>query len=53
MSKKVSVITVCYNAGEKLAYTINNILKQSYIDFEIVVKDGGSSDDSLASIPKQ
>ena len=49
---KFSVITVCYNAGEKLAYTINNILKQSCEDFEIVVKDGGSSDDSLASIPK-
>ncbi len=48
---KFSVITVCFNAGEKLAYTINNILSQSYEDYEIVVKDGGSSDNSLDSIP--
>ena len=49
---KFSVITVCFNAGEKLKNTIDNILSQNFDDFEIVVKDGGSRDDSLKSIPE-
>ena len=47
-----SVITVCFNAGEKLKNTIDNILSQTFDDYEIIVKDGLSSDDSLSSIPK-
>ena len=44
-----SVITVCFNAGEKLKNTIDNILDQTFDDYEIIVKDGLSSDDSLSS----
>jgi len=47
---KFSVITVCYNAGDKLLSTVENILKQTYDNFEIVIKDGGSKDNSLDSI---
>ena len=47
-----SVITVCFNAGEKLKNTIDNILAQSSTDFEIIVKDGLSKDGSLELLPK-
>lgn len=47
---KFSVITVTYNAGDKLVSTIKNILKQSYEDIEVIVKDGGSKDGSLSKV---
>lgn len=48
---KFSILVVCLNAGEKLLLTINSILEQSYSDYEIVVKDGGSTDGSLELLP--
>lgn len=46
-----SVIVVCYNAGEKLHKTIASILGQSCGDFEIIVKDAGSTDGSIKDLP--
>lgn len=46
-----SVITVCFNAGDKLKETVLKTLGQRFDDFEIIVKDGGSTDNSLASLP--
>lgn len=48
---KFSIITVCYNAGEKLAETIHTALSQEYENFEIIVKDGLSLDGSVENIP--
>lgn len=45
---KFSVITVTFNSGNKLWETCRNILSQEYKDFELLVKDGGSTDDSLS-----
>lgn len=42
-----SIIVVCLNAGERLKDTINSILVQSYNNYEIIVKDGGSNDGSV------
>lgn len=42
-----SVIVVCLNAGERLIETVESVLAQDYGNFEIVVKDGGSADESL------
>lgn len=47
---KFSVITVTYNSGDKLKNTIENVLKQTFTDYEIIIKDGGSSDGSLEKI---
>ena len=47
-----SVITVCFNAGDKLKETLQNVLSQDFDDYEIIVKDGGSTDKSLEDIPK-
>ena len=49
---KFSIVTVCYNAGDKLYETIETALKQTYDNFEIVIKDGLSKDDSLSKVPK-
>ena len=46
-SKKISVITVCYNAVETLPATLNSIREQSSADFEFVVVDGASNDGTL------
>lgn len=45
--KKVSVITVCYNAGKTIKNTIESVLSQNYSDYEYVVVDGTSKDDTL------
>lgn len=47
-----SIITVCLNAGQGLLDTVSRTLSQTYENFEIIVKDGGSSDGSLEKLPK-
>lgn len=44
---KFTVITVTYNSGDKLISTIENVLKQTYDDVELLIKDGMSKDDSI------
>ena len=48
MRMKFTVITVCLNPGGKLEKTLNSILQQTYTDVEVVLKDGGSTDGSVA-----
>lgn len=47
-----SIITVCLNAGQGLLDTVARTLSQTYENFEIIVKDGGSEDGSLEKLPK-
>lgn len=49
---KFSIIVVCLNPGDKLNQTLDSILKQTYSDFEIIVKDGGSKDGSIERMRK-
>lgn len=48
---KFSIITVCLNSGDALKYTMDSIKAQTYQDYEVYVKDGGSKDDSLSHVP--
>ncbi len=43
---RFSIITVSFDAGEKLQKTVSSIWKQSFTDYEVIVKDGGSTDTS-------
>ena len=47
---KFSIITVSLNSGDKLRETVDNVLKQTCRDFEIIIKDGGSRDNSLSKV---
>ena len=51
-SPVVSVITVCYNAGETMEKTLLSIMDQTYDNIELVIKDGGSSDNTRDIISK-
>ncbi len=42
-----SIIVVCLNPGDKLKQTLDSIFGQSYRDYEVIIKDGGSTDGSV------
>ncbi len=44
---RFSIIVVCLNPGGKLNQTLDSVLAQTYTDYEVVVKDGGSRDGSI------
>jgi glycosyltransferase involved in cell wall biosynthesis len=43
---KISIITVTYNAADGLHRTLENIARSNYPDFEVIVIDGASTDDT-------
>ena len=47
MTPKVTIITITYNAGRFLKNTIDSILGQTNTEFEYLIVDGGSKDDTL------
>lgn len=47
-----SIIVVSYNASALIKDTVDSILKQTFDDYEIVVKDACSTDDTIAQIPE-
>lgn len=49
---KISVITVCLNAQEFIQQCIKSVLAQTFNDFEYVIIDGGSTDNTVDIIKK-
>ncbi len=50
MNKTVSIVVPVYNAQKCIADTIMSVLEQTYDDFELLLVDDASSDDSRAII---
>ena len=49
---KVSVITVTYNCQSVIESTILSIINQSFMDYEFIIIDGDSCDNTLNIIEK-
>ena len=43
---KISIVTATYNSGATLSDTLRSILAQTHTDFEVIVADGGSTDNT-------
>lgn len=46
----VSIITPCYNGAKHVSDTIESVLKQTYSDWEMIIVDDGSTDNSAEII---
>jgi len=50
MSIRFSIITINYNNAQGLNNTINSVVEQDYQNYEYIVIDGGSTDESIEII---
>ena len=44
---KISIITATFNSAATVRDTIESVLRQTYSDYEYIIKDGGSKDETL------
>ena len=51
-TKFFSIVVVSLNSGERLKNTLQSILNQTFTDYEVIIKDGGSKDGSLDFLAK-
>ena len=49
---QVSIITPCYNASRFVSQTIDSVLTQTFTDWEMIIVDDGSKDDSSEIVEK-
>lgn len=52
MQPLISVITVCYNSAKTIEDTLKGMVAQTYPNFEYIVVDGASTDNTLAIVER-
>ena len=50
ITPRISIVTVCYNAGAALEKTVRSVVGQQYDNLEYLIIDGASSDGSMERI---
>ena len=53
MKDKVSIITPCFNSAEYISDCIDSVGNQSYLNWEMIIIDDNSSDQSVKLIKKK
>ena len=53
MRDKVSIITPCFNSAEYISDCIDSVVNQSYQNWEMIIIDDNSSDQSVKLIKKK
>ena len=48
----LSIVTVCFNDYDALIKTFNSVKKQNFTNYEYLVIDGGSKDDTVKFLKK-
>lgn len=49
---KFSIVTICYNSGETIEETIRSVISQDYSDYEYIIIDGASTDNTMQIVNK-
>ena len=49
---KFSIVTICYNSEETIEETIQSVIMQDYSDYEYIIVDGASTDNTLQIVNK-
>ncbi len=52
MNPKISIITITYNSEKTLERTIQSVVSQDYDNFEYIIIDGASTDNTLKIVQK-
>jgi len=52
MNPRVTVLMPAYNAGKYIAEAVQSVLDQTFTDYELLVVDDGSSDDTVAVLER-
>lgn len=47
-----SILVVCLNPGNRIEGTLESIFKQTYANYEVIIKDGGSTDGSKERVSR-
>lgn len=50
LSPLVSIVVSCYNGEEFISECIDSVLKQTFTDFELIIINDGSTDNSASII---